>query len=463
MLGLPLLARTLFTLEEAGMTDAYVVVGCEAAAVRRTIERMGRFRIRLHWLTDDEWARRDGLSVLVAQSVFTEPFIVVRADQVFDSAIVQALRRKADGVAGGVDLAVATDLHQVGSPEHAIKVLVAEGRIVELGPSLPKYNAVLTGTFLASPALFDAVREVSGGARATLAHSFQRLATRGLVRATPVDGLMWQEVATPRSLPAAERKLLAAACKSSDGPVAKYLNRPISTAISRRLVKLGARPGHLTLAHLIMGLIAGAVVTLGGYVPYLVGGVMFHVTSVLDGSDGEIAKLTFRCSRWGEWFDTVADNITYLAFFGGLTIGVVRSPVTGLHGTAGLSGLVLALAAFVSMYLYLAARRESGSFLNVRYGYESGRGRFSRMLRVGQYLMKRDVFAVVILLLAVAGQLPVALVLFFVAAAILFVASVKLNAGLLLEAVRPNVPSIESDGGWFDERRPDVLPESANR
>ena len=49
--------------------------------------------------------------------------------------------------------------------------------------------------------------------------------------------------------------------------------------------------------------------------------------SVLDGCDGEIARLKFQSSRMGEWLDNVLDDTVNVLY--GLALGVASSKLLG--------------------------------------------------------------------------------------------------------------------------------------
>jgi len=47
--------------------------------------------------------------------------------------------------------------------------------------------------------------------------------------------------------------------------------------------------------------------------------------SILDGCDGEVARLKLQASDFGCWLDTVCDYLYYIFIFAGMTIGLTRS------------------------------------------------------------------------------------------------------------------------------------------
>lgn len=438
LLGVPLLARTLFTLEKAGITDAWVVVGYMAGRVRRDIEAVERLDLRVHWLHNDAWEKANGVSVLAGRKALDEPFILTMSDHVMEPGIVSALAAGAPEL-DGVSLAVDRDLDAIRDLDDATKVRVVENRIRAIGKELVDYDAIDTGAFLASPALFRALERAAEDpgtdGSPSLSDGVQRLADAGRARVTDVTGLTWQDVDTPEDAVVARQKLVAGLTKETDGPVSRYINRPLSTAISRQLVKTPVTPNQISVGTLGVSLVAAGVAALGGYWPFLVAALLFQVASILDGSDGEVAKLTFQASVHGEWVDTICDNLSYLAFLVGALVGVYRTGVPDLYLELGVVGLVAAALSLANIQFYLLREKASGSALSVEYGYQEGDGLGSRVLRLLHVLGKRDVLAFLVLVMAAVGQLPLAVPVFGAGAALLlFPATLHANLTSYLEA-----------------------------
>jgi len=423
LLGVPLLARTLFTLQEAGVTDAYVVLGYGAEAVREAIDAVERLRVRVHWLHNERWDRPNGWSVLTAESSLHQPFFLSMADHVFDASAAERLLEGAQGLEG-IDLLVDRDVERIDDVEEATKVRVEDGRIVDIGKSITGYDAIDTGLFLATPALFQALRESMALGGETLSDGVQRLAEAGMARAIDGDGASWQDVDTPEDMVRAERKLLEQLRGRHDGPIARYFNRPISTRISRRIAGTRITPNQVSLGALGVGLVCAAFAAVGGFGWWLVTGLLVQLASILDGVDGEIARLKFQGSLKGEWVDTICDNVSYVVFLIGLTIGAYRTGAPELFVWTGATAVVASFLGLTNINLYLARERSSGSARSVKYGYQDETKEvtlLTRVLRVLHYVGKRDMFSVVILLLAIFGQLTLLLPIVGIGATLLLV------------------------------------------
>ena len=70
---------------------------------------------------------------------------------------------------------------------------------------------------------------------------------------------------------------------------------------------------------------AGAFFALGGYWNVVLGAALSVFASILDGCDGEVARLKLQESAFGCWLETICDYLYYLFIFAGMTIGLVRS------------------------------------------------------------------------------------------------------------------------------------------
>ena len=91
----------------------------------------------------------------------------------------------------------------------------------------------------------------------------------------------------------------------------------------------------------------------------MLGAFLSLAASVLDGCDGEIARLKYQESALGCWIETFGDYSYYIAIFVGLTVGAVRQ--TGQDSFYWIGGLALAgtLLSF-ALLIYLRTRITAG-------------------------------------------------------------------------------------------------------
>ncbi len=193
--------------------------------------------------------------------------------------------------------------------------------------------------------------------------------------------------------------------RDADGFVAYYLNRPLSLMMSRRLVNTKLTPNQVTSIALAMGVMAGVVVSFGGWGWLILGGILLQLSSILDGVDGELARLRLAMTKSGEWFDTVCDDIINLGFMFGLASACAVRLGSVWPTYMGWFTLVVGSALILSMYVELI-RVGAASHNAFKWGFEpdakakdknkdktpetTGAGLWKRAVVIFSYVAKRD-------------------------------------------------------------------------
>jgi phosphatidylglycerophosphate synthase len=113
----------------------------------------------------------------------------------------------------------------------------------------------------------------------------------------------------------AESWLLRSLVKSSESFMSRHVERLISLAISRRLVWTSLSPNAMTVISLAIGLMSAPFFLSSQPEIQLIGGILFLAHSILDGCDGELARLKFQESRWGGLLDFWGDNLVHITIF----------------------------------------------------------------------------------------------------------------------------------------------------
>jgi phosphatidylglycerophosphate synthase len=204
---------------------------------------------------------------------------------------------------------------------------------------------------------------------------------------------------------AAERQILRATGKSSDGPIAIWLNRPISQRITRYVLRVpGIEPSVVTAFNAVVAVAMFAIMLWGGELGLMAGAILYYTALVLDGVDGEMARATFRCSARGAALDTAVDMATNLLFILGLTINLTFSegPFHALLGGSSFACYGLG----VVLMTWLARRsRQGGSFdlLKRFYGGSSGGRARQRIVWFVTTAASRDTFCFVLPVLILSG------------------------------------------------------------
>ena len=269
-------------------------------------------------------------------------------------------------------------------------------------------------------------------------------ADRDLARApfafAPPFGFEPVAVVDDASARRAERALLRSLRKPQDGWTSTYLNRHISLAITRWLVRTPLRPNQVSVAILGVGILGAWLATRGTWGCLALGALCFQAQSVLDGCDGEMSRITFRGSRTGEWLDTVGDDLTNYGFFAGAAWGLSHTTGHALYLALGAVTVACGVLGSGIEYRYLI-RIGSGDLLRYPLGVGKAPGGGAATSSLGRLvdalspLFKRDTFVLLTLLGALAGPpvLGVFLAAFAAGAVGVLVAILKAEARMARE------------------------------
>lgn len=168
--------------------------------------------------------------------------------------------------------------------------------------------------------------------------------------------------------------LLRSLQKPSDGLASRYLHRPISRAVTRWLLPWPVTPNAMTLFAAVFGVAGAIVASRGGYWRVLAGAALFEVQNILDGCDGEIARLKYLRSRGGEWLDQVIDDVLNIAFLIAVAIALTRGGSRYAMWTAVVAAAAQAIHA-AGLYAGLLLKGGGrGSVARLRWWVGGGQG-----------------------------------------------------------------------------------------
>ena len=207
IVGTPLIVRTLETARDAGITAFEVVVGFQAAAVKRAIEQNAPRGVSIHFSTNSEWHLENGVSVLAARNRLADRrFALLMGDHLFEA---RALTRLLSTAAAEDECLLAVDARAdaPGIAAEATKVRMSGTRITAIGKNLSVYDALDTGMFVCAPVLFPALERSRAAGDTTLSGGIRQLAARGLMRGIEIGDAAWHDIDTRSDLETAERLL----------------------------------------------------------------------------------------------------------------------------------------------------------------------------------------------------------------------------------------------------------------
>ncbi len=325
VLGLSLLARNILALRNAGIQRVLVVVGCKGTAIKAAVEA-GRFEgIEVRMVANPNWILGNGTSLAAArESVHSDGcFVVVMSDHLFDPTTVADFIQNARGDPISTMLIDLAETPRIDSADATRVLLDDDHRVQRIGKRLSDFNATDCGLFVFTPAIFECLERSFQTGDHSLTGALRSLINGEGLLGVPLTRGSWHDVDTPADLRSARLKLARNLGSPTDGLISRYLNRPISRLITLRLARFRwSTPNRVTWGAFLTALGASLLFVLG--FPFW-GGLAAQFSSVLDGVDGELARLKFASSGLGKLLDSILDRyadgalllaMAYLAYSG---------------------------------------------------------------------------------------------------------------------------------------------------
>ena len=324
LLGLKIIERVILGAKEAGIYEFVIVTGYKGKELRAFVGSGSKYNVSISYVQNNNWKKANGISTLAAQKHFKENFVLLMSDHVFDPSTlkkVQRLKLKNNECA----LAIDRNLESALDVEDTTKVLVKKGRVVNIGKNIENYNAFDTGMFFCSPNIFTVLKKTTSIGKNSLTNGMKVLALEQKLRTFDIKGRLWADCDTYEDIKFARKKLLKSLTKYEDGIVSKKFNRKISAFITKFLVKTPITPNLISLIIPLFAPLAFVMLSQGVYPWIFIGGLLVQFLSIIDGNDGEVARLKFMSSKWGEWLDPIMDRYVDSLIIAGLSWGYWRA------------------------------------------------------------------------------------------------------------------------------------------
>jgi 1L-myo-inositol 1-phosphate cytidylyltransferase / CDP-L-myo-inositol myo-inositolphosphotransferase len=386
--GLSLVERAIVAAHAAGADEFYLVCGHNCRKLVAHLEDVAQRRsLVIHPVFNADYRKGNGLSVLCAREFLAaEPrFLLLMADHVFEPQLLSGLFGE-DPAPDEVVLAVDRDLsNPLVDVDDATLVEASGGRVRAIGKGLDRYDGFDTGAFVCTPAVFEALEESVASGDTSLSGGMRLLAAADRLRARDVTGHMWVDVDTGGDQRRARNWLHAELRKPDDGFVSRRLNRPLSLGVlTPGLLHVwgGVTANQVSVLAFLVGATAGVVFAVGWP---LAAGLLVYLSSVLDGSDGEIARLKRLESGFGGYLDAVLDRFAdSLMLLGVLVYLVESSSLRSVLGDSWPLGVVVpTVAAIIGTLMVSYTSTKAMADMGHRYlgpVVGAGRGRDLRLL-----------------------------------------------------------------------------------
>ena len=200
--GKPILEHVIRRAIHAGIERFVIVVGYRSDLIRSWLDAR-LLGVSVTLVENQEYHKANGISALKAKDEIHENFLLLMADHIFEPETARVLLKQRIGP-GEVILAVDPNIDRIFDLNDATKVRRDGDRIVDIGKEIAHYDALDTGMFLCSPALFGRLEAATKDGNCSLSDGMRQLASERRLRALEIGDAHWQDVDTPEALAFAE-------------------------------------------------------------------------------------------------------------------------------------------------------------------------------------------------------------------------------------------------------------------
>ena len=294
--GLTLFQRTIFTLQRGGISRILTLVGKEEQSLRSLMDGDDRVHAAMCWLPVDEFPPSDSQTWNTLANEVQRSCLILSCYAVFSPSLIESLRD--EGRSGGVVVATWQNAGHDRGPLADMVVLPVRW--------------------------FRKAGEGTASEFGSIRWALDQAAAEGAVRVVSVASHEYQDVRGPGGLRQAERTVfrsLENVQGSLNGFVDRHVNRKLSRIFTPFFIRLGFSPHAVTMASMVIGLMGAVCFALGSYQLGILGALLFQLAVILDCCDGEMARLLFAESPFGQTLDIVADNVVHVGIFAGIAWG----------------------------------------------------------------------------------------------------------------------------------------------
>ncbi len=310
--GRSLIERNIVLFKTAGIHTIYIVGGYRHKELEEVLGDGSQFGVCLHYIYNENWIEGNGTSFLRGLQEVPESYLyITMADHVYTASVF------IDFIHQSLDMSsflMAVDKrpgpwHDIGE---ATKVYVSENRVEAVGKFLKEWTGLDMGLFALGPAVSHELQSQMnswGASVSELNVIIHRWCQTHPIRPVFYEQPVWMDVDTPEDLEKIRSVLLIHNGKQTDGLVSRYVNRPVSRILTRFCIRFhGCTPNVMSIITFLFGCLS-ALFVLQDTFHALVPALFIQLASILDGVDGELARLRLQFSTFGAWLDRVFDRL----------------------------------------------------------------------------------------------------------------------------------------------------------
>lgn len=205
--GIPLIFRTIASLEKAKCSSIVIVLGYGYEEIKNAILESYEGTTPIEFVFNEKFDLSNGVSVLSAREHLSEVFIMTMADHVLGDHLME-IAGEYEPLSGTSALLVDYKIDTIFDMDDATKVLSKDSKIISIGKQISEFNCIDTGVFVCTNALLDSLQDhYSKKGDTSISDGVQHLASLGKMNTVDVVDGFWQDVDTPEMFEYVEQLL----------------------------------------------------------------------------------------------------------------------------------------------------------------------------------------------------------------------------------------------------------------
>lgn len=209
--------------------------------------------------------------------------------------------------------------------------------------------------------------------------------------------------------------------KGSGGKLAQNINKRISIPLSMFFSDLRIKPNTITIINFFLGALSIILLISDQLIHQAAGGILVQICSIIDGSDGEVARMTTRFSKLGGLLDTLSDQLlaaaliivalfkVYTSYSGEIFIATMSMVI---FGVLGMGAIAVFFVRRYSVSMSLASYNRE--FLEILPDSDY----VAKAMRYLQYLGRKEFYSIMICIFSLFGAIQAYMLFFSICAMI---------------------------------------------
>jgi len=190
-------------------------------------------------------------------------------------------------------------------PDEATKVKVENEKVVDIGKEIKDYDYFDTGFFYCKKEIFEYIERMRSKEKISLSDVMRKLSAERKVGYKILQE-KWIDIDTKEDLEEANKIVEDSLSKPSDGIISKNINRKISKKITKNIARYDFfTPNMMTLVSFLLGIFSSILFFMNIIIP---AGITAQICSIVDGCDGEVARIKNMKTNFGKVFDALTDR-----------------------------------------------------------------------------------------------------------------------------------------------------------